>query len=69
MVVAAASSFEKIVVKHIEDFYRATSEHESATTFVLKKALFRQYHQLFAWDQNTVTVFTNFFGPGMHDEI
>lgn len=63
MVVAAASSFEKVVVKHIEDFYKTTSKHESAAIFVLKKALFRQYHQLFGWNDNNINVFTNFFGP------
>ncbi|MET3706141.1 hypothetical protein ABIB17_000757 [Arthrobacter sp. UYEF6] len=63
MIVAAASSFEKEVVKHIEDFYRQSATHESATIFVLKKALYRQYHQLFGWNDNNVNVFTNYFGP------
>lgn len=64
MIVAAASSFEKEVLRHIEEFYKETTRHESAATFVMKKGLHRQYHQLFGWNDNNVNVFTNFFGPG-----
>lgn len=63
LVVAVASSFERSIVSHIEEFFASTTQHESASIFVTKKALFRQYHQLFSWGDNTVTTFTNFFGP------
>lgn len=69
LVVAVASSFERTVVQHIEDFYRSTSQHESATAFVLKKALFRQYHSLFDWNANNVTQFTNLFGPACTEKF
>ena len=63
LVLVVASRFESDVVSHIEEFFTATSKHETAPFFVKKKALTRQYHQLFDWDRNTATRFINFFGP------
>lgn len=63
LVLAVASRFERDVVDHIETFFTETSQHDSASIFVKKKALNRQYHQLFEWDRNTATSFTGLFGP------
>ncbi len=63
LVLVVASRFERDVVRHIEDFFTATSDHETAPFFVKKKALTRQYHQLFDWETSTAKRFISFFGP------
>lgn len=62
LVVATASRFEKEITKHIEDFYKEVSTCQSATSFVVNKALSRQYHTLFSWSDNTATSFMKLFG-------
>ena len=67
LIVAAASSFETIVVDHIEEFYRSSSSYPSAAVFVKNKALFRSYHQLFDWSTSNANTFTKFFGQDCTD--
>ncbi|WP_017199563.1 HEPN domain-containing protein [Arthrobacter sp. M2012083] len=62
LVVATASRFEREITQHIEDFYREATTYDSATLFVINKALSRQYHTLFAWNENTATSFMKLFG-------
>ncbi|MFF2298629.1 HEPN domain-containing protein [Arthrobacter sp. NPDC058127] len=62
LVVATASRFEAEITRHIEDFYKEVTTYDSATLFVVNKALSRQYHTLFAWKENTATYFMKLFG-------
>jgi hypothetical protein len=67
-VVATASHFETVVTGHIRDFFAETSHaHPVVMGFVDKRALFRNYHTLFSWNENSVNSFFSIFGKDCGD--
>jgi hypothetical protein len=63
ILLAGASELEYDIVRIIVDYYdEITRSNLDATEFVAKKALARQYHQLFGWDGNNANSFFGFFG-------
>lgn len=64
LVLAGASEFEDDVHRFILDFFaEATGGNELASQFIQRKALFRNYHALFAWDSRNANTFFALFGP------
>jgi hypothetical protein len=62
MVIAAASSFEEEVIAHILELFNDTNSPNTRASFVKRKALDRQYHQLFDWEQPNANKFARYFG-------
>jgi hypothetical protein len=62
-VVAAASYFEALVTDHLRDFFAETSgDNAAVAAFMNNRALFRNYHSLFAWSDKSVNGFFKIFG-------
>lgn len=63
LVLAIGSYCEKRIVTAIERFCeKSSSANVELCTFVKKKALTRQYHTLFSWDQANANTFLQLFG-------
>ncbi len=63
LLLAAASFFEVQITTAILEFVRESSNgNELATEFVRLKALSRQYHALFDWNENNANKFYGLFG-------
>jgi hypothetical protein len=62
LLLASASFFEERIIELIVKFARKASNDEKLVFFIQKKALSRQYHTLFSWDQSNCTSFLILFG-------
>lgn len=62
-IVAAASHFEKVVSGQIMDFVSdAAGGQSQVLEFMSRKAMHRNYHSLFGWNDKVPNVFFAFFG-------
>lgn len=63
LLLAAASYFEHRVCNSVMDFVRErTGGSLSIESFVRNKAINRQYHSWFRWDENNANYFFSYFG-------
>jgi HEPN superfamily RiboL-PSP-like protein len=63
VLLAGASYLETEVQRIVTDFYKeVTASHSEALAFVRNKALKRQYHTFFAWDDGKANAFFGLFG-------
>lgn len=66
LILSIASHFETQIVETIHETLR-TNEDELLHSFIERKALERQYHQLFAWNERKLNHFFAFFGSDFKD--
>lgn len=63
LLLSCASYYEKQITQIIKDFISLKTEDERITSFVNNKAINRQYHTYFQWDQtNNINQFLGLFG-------
>lgn len=64
LLLAASSYFERRVCESVLDFVKSRSGGSRlVTSFVNNKAIARQYHTWFKWDENNANQFYGLFGP------
>lgn len=70
LVIAAASAFERALAGHIEALYRLHLDTAPAlANFAANKAIKRQYHSYFKWEDNNANNFFGLFGPEFANEM
>lgn len=70
LLLAAASYFEHRVCNAVLDFVRERSGgSELVASFVRNKAIARQYHTWFSWEQNNANQFFGLFGNSFRTEM
>lgn len=70
LLLSCASYYETRITTAIQDFVKQRSTDEKLLSFVINKALKRQYHTLFDWKQsNNINQFLGFFGEKFKTEI
>lgn len=63
LLLSCASYYEKQITQIIKDFVMLKTEDERIISFVNNKAINRQYHTYFQWDQaNNINQFLGLFG-------
>lgn len=61
--ICVASHFEKILCNAVETYYQnASGIHTPAVSFVRNRAIERQYHTWFDWNETNANRFFSFFG-------
>lgn len=68
LVLSAASYFEGQILDCIESMVAALGD-ERVTTIVRLKAIKRQYHTFFSWDDRKIGPFKTLFGDAVADEL
>lgn len=63
LLLAAASYFERRVCDSVVEFVRQSSGSALIENFVRNKAVARQYHTWFRWDETNANQFFGLFGP------
>ena len=70
LLLAAASYFEHQVCNSVLDFVRERSnDSKLVSNFVRNKAISRQYHTWFKWDENNANQFFGLFGADFRSEM
>lgn len=70
LILTAASYFEHIVVRAIEDYVNDEAKKSPALiSFVRRKAIDRQYHTYFSWDQSNANSFLGLFGDEFKQRV
>jgi hypothetical protein len=70
LLLASASYFERQVCESVLDFVRERSGGSLlVSAFVKNKAVARQYHTWFSWDQNNANQFFSLFGGDFRTEM
>ena len=64
LLLACASNLEYQVTEIITTFAKEASNNCEALLFVKNKAITRQYHTFFNWENNNANQFFGYFGPG-----
>jgi RiboL-PSP-HEPN len=68
LLLSAASQFEHELTETLASFVdEASNANVLITSFLKNKAISRQYHTLFNWDENNANQFFGFFGAGFRD--
>ncbi|AMH94283.1 hypothetical protein AR505_0562 [methanogenic archaeon ISO4-H5] len=62
LVLACASMYEHEICSTLIDFFRETTHSEMAVTFVQNKAIERQYHTYFNWNDSNANHFFGLWG-------
>lgn len=63
LLLAGASHLEQLIQEVIIDYFQEiTTQNEIAVSFVINKAVKRQYHTYFKWDENNANAFFALFG-------
>lgn len=63
LLLAAASYFEKKMTEHVLQFaYEIAGENHILAALIQQKAINRQYHTWFSWDQTSANSFFSLFG-------
>ena len=70
LLLSCASYYETRIVEVIKKFVEARASDERISAFVSNKAISRQYHTYFNWDQtNNINSFLGLFGADFKDKI
>ena len=70
LLLSCASYYETRIVEVIKKFVEAKASDERIFAFVSNKAISRQYHTYFNWDQtNNINSFLGLFGADFKDKI
>lgn len=70
LLLSCASYYETRIVEVIKKFVEAKASDERISAFVSNKAISRQYHTYFNWDQtNNINSFLGLFGADFKDKI
>ena len=66
---SCASYYEMEIVKIIKDFVEINSADERIINFITNKAIARQYHTYFEWDQKNINKFLGYFGSRFKNSV
>ncbi len=69
LLLSVASYYETKIIEIIKNFVSKNVVDEKIAFFVTKKAISRQYHTYFAWDENNVNKFLSMFGSDFKETI
>lgn len=70
LLMAAASYFEDEIKKLILEFVKKSGHDDPKLTFFVEnKAINRQYHTYFSWDQNNANSFLGLFGDKFRNDV
>lgn len=70
LLLSCASYYETKIVEIIRNFVETKASDERILAFVLNKAINRQYHTYFSWEQtNNVNSFLGMFGADFKEKI
>ena len=70
LLLSCASYYETRIVEAIKRFVQAKTSDDRISNFVSNKAISRQYHTFFKWDQTSnINSFLGLFGADFRDKI